>query len=77
MKDDESKLKITLEQPVKSHENIQISEEPDEKSGKFDDDDNEDNEVDLTYLLSIDAEDFCRTTLDDAIRDKTHPPNTE
>ncbi|GES85918.1 hypothetical protein GLOIN_2v1487254 [Rhizophagus clarus] len=36
-----------------------------------------DNEVDLIYSLSINAEDFCGTTLDDAIRDKTHPPNTE
>ena len=90
MKDDESESKITLEQPVESHENLQISEESDEESGEFDDndesdeesgefddDDNEDNEVDLTYSLSIDAEDFCGTTLDDAIRDKTHPPNTE
>ena len=90
MKDDESESKITLEQPVESHENLQISEESDEESGEFDDndesdeesgefddDDNEDNEVDLTYSLSIDAEDFCGTTLDDAIRDKIHPPNTE
>ncbi|GES92023.1 hypothetical protein GLOIN_2v1487254 [Rhizophagus clarus] len=90
MKDDESESKITLEQPVESHENLQISEESDEESGEFDDndesdeesgefddDDNEDNEVDLTYSLSIDAEDFCGTTLDDTIRDKTHSPNTE
>ncbi|GBC00398.1 hypothetical protein RclHR1_38420001 [Rhizophagus clarus] len=73
IKDDESELKITLEQPVKSHENLQISEESDkeneefddndesnEKSSEFNDDDNKDNEVDLTYSLSINAKDFVR-----------------
>ncbi|GBB84474.1 hypothetical protein RclHR1_11030009 [Rhizophagus clarus] len=67
MKDDKSESKITLEQPIESHENLQISEESDEESGKFydndesdeksgefDDDDNEDNEVDLnTRYLSM------------------------
>ncbi|GBB86343.1 hypothetical protein RclHR1_12760011 [Rhizophagus clarus] len=90
IKDDKSESKITLEQPVESHENLQISEESDEKSeefddnnesdeksGEFDDNNNEDNEVDLTYSLSIDAEDFCGITLDNAIKDKTHSPNTE
>ncbi|GBC00230.1 hypothetical protein RclHR1_37970001, partial [Rhizophagus clarus] len=79
-----------FKQPIESHENLQISEESDEESGKFDDndesdeesgefddDDNEDNEVNLIYSLSIDAEDFCGITLDDAIKDKTHLPNTE
>ena len=35
MKDDESESKITLEQPVESHENLQISEESDEESGNL------------------------------------------
>ena len=33
--------------------------------------------VNLTYPFSIDTEDYCGTTLDDAIKDKNHPPNTE
>ena len=33
--------------------------------------------VNLTYPFSVDAEDYCGTTLDDAIKDKNHPPNTE
>jgi hypothetical protein len=31
----------------------------------------------LTFPLSIDDEDYCGTSLDDAIKDKMHPPNTE
>ena len=31
----------------------------------------------MTYPLSIDSEDSLGTTLDDAIKDKRHPPNTE
>ena len=31
----------------------------------------------MTFLLSIDPEDFCETTLDDATIDKMHLPNTE
>src|SRR4051794_17537828 len=40
--------------------------------------DKEDEEVvNFTYLFSVDAEDYRGTTLDDAIKDKNHPPNTE
>jgi hypothetical protein len=47
---------------------------------KDDDDDyetEEDIDNNLTFPLSIDEEDYCGTTLDDAIKDKMHPPNTE
>ena len=33
--------------------------------------------VNLTYPFSVNTEDYCGTTLDDAIKDKNHPPNTE
>jgi hypothetical protein len=33
--------------------------------------------VDLLFPLSIDNEDYCGTTLDDAIKDKNHPLNIE
>jgi hypothetical protein len=42
--------------------------------------DNETDEeinVNLTFPLFIDSEDYCGTTLDDAINDKMHPPTTE
>src|SRR5947199_459694 len=31
----------------------------------------------LTFLISINPEDYCGITLDDAIKDKTHPLTTE
>jgi hypothetical protein len=45
-----------------------------------DDDDyetEEDIDNNLTFPLSIDEEDYYGTSLDDAIKDKMHPPNTE
>ena len=39
--------------------------------------DDEIDDVDLTFPFSIDNEDYRGTTLDDAINDKMHPPNTE
>jgi hypothetical protein len=50
-----------------------------ETNEEVDDTDHETNEeVDyLTFPLSIDSEDFCGTTLDDAIKDIMHPLNTE
>ena len=51
-----------LDDPMETQENVEDEE--------FDD-------VDLTFPLSIDAEDSCGTTLDDAINDKMHPQNTE
>lgn len=47
------------------------------------DDENQEDEsdveidVDLTFPFSIDPEDYSGTTLDDAIKDKAHPPTTE
>src|ERR1051326_3621046 len=49
-------------------------EEDESKQGDITDEEFEDN---LTYPLSIDAEDSRGTTLDDAINDKMHPQNTE
>ena len=51
-----------LDEPIETQENVEDEE--------FDD-------VDLTFPLSIDAEDSCGTTLDDAINDRMHPQNTE
>jgi hypothetical protein len=62
---------VGLEQPEET-QNFETDEE-------INDDHETDPEidVDLTFPLSIDAEDFGGTTLDDAIEDKMHPPNTE
>src|SRR6266513_3608954 len=51
-----------LDEPIETQENV--------KDEEFDD-------VDLTFPLSINAEDSRKTTLDDAINDKMHPQNTE
>ena len=66
---------ITLEQ-TEPHEDAQFSEisEDESKQGDITDEEFEDN---LTYPLSIDAEDSSGITLDDAINDKMHPQNTE
>ena len=47
-----------LDEPIETQENVEDEE--------FDD-------VDLTFPLSIDAEDSRRTILDDTINDKMHP----
>ena len=67
---------ITLEQTVEPHEDARFSEisEDESKQGDITDEEFEDN---LTYPLSIDAEDSRGITLDDAINDKMHPQNTE
>ena len=59
---------ITLEQNVESHENLPIFRQLSEE--------NEEIDVDLTFPLSIEPKDYDGTTLDDAINDKMHPPNT-
>ena len=68
---------ITLEQ-TEPHEDARFSEisedESESKQGDITDEEFEDN---LTYPLSIDAEDSCGIILDDAINDKMHPQNTE
>ena len=50
--------------------------ETDRESEKGDETD-EEIDYNLTFPLSIDAEDFCRITLADATMDKMHPPNTK
>ena len=64
---------IILEQTDEDARLSEISEE-ESKQGNITDEEIDDN---LTYPLSIDAEDSCGTTLDDAINDKMHPQNTE
>lgn len=59
---------MSLEQP---------EEEADEEIDEFNETDLEIAGDNLTFPFSIDAEDFSGTTLDDAINDKMHPPNTE
>ncbi|RIA81266.1 hypothetical protein C1645_837287 [Glomus cerebriforme] len=57
-------------------QDVEIPVEKDWESEKGDETDEEiDN--DLTFLLSIDLEDFHGITLADAITDKMHLPNTE
>ena len=51
-----------LNEPIETQENVEDEE--------FDD-------IDLTFPLSIDAEDSRGITLNDAINDKMHPQNTE
>lgn len=77
----------TSEPTIESHEDLRSLEIADEESEKSNETDKEvdkeideeiDEEIDnLTFPLSIDSEDFHGTTLDDAINDKMHPPNTE
>src|SRR3990170_476847 len=52
--------KPMLDEPIETQENVEDEE--------FDD-------VDLTFSLSINAEDSRGITLDDAINDKMHPQN--
>jgi hypothetical protein len=75
-------VESTIEPTVESHKDSQFPEMMVSEESNVDDesDSNEiDEEIDdnLTYPLSIDPEDYCGTTLDNAIDDKTHPPNTE
>ena len=59
------------EQPVETQE-IESG-----KSSKADKQIDEEIDVNLTFPLFIDPEDFYGTTLDDATNDKMYPPNTE
>ena len=47
-------------------EEINVDHETDEKI-----------DVNLTFLISIDPEDYCEITLNDTIKDKTHSITTE
>ena len=55
----------TVETPNDSHE----ENDDDEIDEKID--------VNLTFSFSIDAEDYCGSTLDDAIENRLHLPNTD
>src|ERR1043166_7245878 len=75
---EETKSNI-LEQFVESHETLYSSidsQEVDETQETDEENEKSDND-NLTFSFSIDPEDYCGTTLDDAINDKLHPPNTE
>jgi len=70
---------ITFEPTTESHEDSRFSEILEESNVDYESDKEIDKEIDnnLTVPLSIDSEDYCGVTLDDAIKDKMHPPNTE
>ena len=63
-----------IEQPVETQE---INSRESKKSNETDEETDKEIDDNLTFPLSIDPEDFHGTTLDDAINDKMHPPNTE
>jgi hypothetical protein len=65
--------KQMIEQPVETQEINRESEQSTETDEEID----EEIDDNLTFPLSIDPEDFNGTTLDDAINDKMHLPNTE
>ena len=60
---------------LERNQNLQEGGNDDEMDEGQDDDEMED--VELTSPLSIEEEDYCRITLDNAINDKMHSPNTE
>jgi hypothetical protein len=65
-KQNEDAKPMMIEQPI----------ETDIKSEKGDETDEEFNN-NLTFSLNINPDDFCGTTLANAITDKMHLPNTE
>ena len=64
----------TLEETVKPPEAQHFLNDFDNKSEEINETDEKIN-VNLTFLISIDPEDYCEIMLDDAIKDKTHPLN--
>src|SRR5256886_13273351 len=66
---------ITLEETVKPPEAQHFLNDFDNESEEINVDHETDEEinVNLTFLISIDPKDYCEITLDDAIKDKTHP----
>jgi len=60
---------MVLEQTIETQKTNRENEESNEPDEEID--------INLTFPLSIDPEDICGTTLDDAVNDKLHPPNTE
>src|SRR5436305_12869937 len=73
--EEETTLEETVKPPEAQHflndfnnesEEINVDHETDEKI-----------DINLTFLISIDPEDYCEITLDNAIKDKTHSLTTE
>src|SRR5436305_13028743 len=70
---------ITLEKTVKPLEAQHFLNDFENKSKDINVDHEtvEEIDVNLTFLISIDPKDYCGTTLDNAIKDKTHPLTTK
>src|SRR5436305_15277621 len=68
------KEETTLEKTVKPPETQHFLNDFDNESEEINVDHETDEKIDvnLTFLISIDAKDYCGTTLDDARKDKTH-----
>lgn len=66
-------IEMILDQPVET----QGIDKEGEESNKTDEEIDQEINNDLTFPFSIDSEDIGGTTLDDAVNDKMHPPNTE
>ena len=64
----------TLEKTVKPLKAQHFLNDFNNESEKINVDHETDEEIDvnLTFLISIDPEDYCEITLDNAIKDKTH-----
>jgi hypothetical protein len=69
-KQNEETEPMMLSQPIET-------QETDNESEKSDVDSETNEEIDNLFPLSIDSEDFCGSTLDDAINDKIFPMSTE
>src|SRR4051794_1311469 len=69
----------TLEKTVKPLKTQHFLNDFDNKSKKINVDHETDKKinVNLTFLISIDPEDYCRITLNNAIKDKTHSLTTK
>ena len=64
---------MLVDQPIETQENV----EDEEFNVDYETDEPQEIDIDLTFPLSINAEDSRGTTLDDAIEDKMHLSNTE
>jgi hypothetical protein len=79
MNEDENREATQTHETSLVEENDERNKESEESSEEINEEVDETDEeiVNLTFPLSIDEDDFCGTTLDDAINDKMHPPTTE
>ncbi len=68
---------ITLEQSIETQETDKKSEKSNETNEEIDEEINEKIDDNLTFLLIIDLKDSYETMLDDAIKEKMHPSNTD